>query len=232
MTCDSCATSVRKALQSLHGLESVDIDVAEKRVVVRASDPPSAVLRALKSTHLDTVARGVGPTGLNHSAVAIFEATNLAHDPSRPYGLARIVQLAPDHPRAMVDVTLAQLPAGEYGVRVTEIGDLSEGCAGVAESDTVAQVGEFRVTDSGRGVLVAECPVNVWDIVGRGMCIQRLRTAASNNDGQVTSLCGIVARSAGVFDNTKLVCACSGKTLWEEQMGWVTGDADATKVKL
>lgn len=29
-------------------------------------------------------------------------------------------------------------------------------------------------------------------------------------------LCGIIARSAGLFQNTKKVCTCDGVTLWEE----------------
>lgn len=28
---------------------------------------------------------------------------------------------------------------------------------------------------------------------------------------------GIIARSAGLFQNTKKICACSGMTLWEER---------------
>ena len=28
---------------------------------------------------------------------------------------------------------------------------------------------------------------------------------------------GIIARSAGMWDNDKTVCSCTGKTLWEER---------------
>ena len=28
---------------------------------------------------------------------------------------------------------------------------------------------------------------------------------------------GVIARSAGVWDNDKTVCSCTGKTLWEER---------------
>lgn len=28
---------------------------------------------------------------------------------------------------------------------------------------------------------------------------------------------GVVARSAGVWENEKVVCGCSGKTVWEER---------------
>ena len=29
--------------------------------------------------------------------------------------------------------------------------------------------------------------------------------------------CGIISRSAGLFENTKKICACDGVTLWEER---------------
>lgn len=29
--------------------------------------------------------------------------------------------------------------------------------------------------------------------------------------------CGIIARSAGLFENDKKICACDGVTLWEER---------------
>ncbi|XP_011305383.1 superoxide dismutase 1 copper chaperone-like isoform X2 [Fopius arisanus] len=35
------------------------------------------------------------------------------------------------------------------------------------------------------------------------------------NSGQKLT-CGIIARSSGVFENMKRICACDGKTLWDE----------------
>ena len=29
--------------------------------------------------------------------------------------------------------------------------------------------------------------------------------------------CGIIARSAGLFENTKRLCTCSGSTIWQER---------------
>lgn len=29
--------------------------------------------------------------------------------------------------------------------------------------------------------------------------------------------CGIIARSAGIMENTKKICSCTGATLWEER---------------
>lgn len=30
-------------------------------------------------------------------------------------------------------------------------------------------------------------------------------------------VCGIIARSAGLFENTKKICACDGVTQWDER---------------
>jgi len=35
--------------------------------------------------------------------------------------------------------------------------------------------------------------------------------------GRDTVVVGVVARSAGVWENEKVVCGCSGKTVWEER---------------
>lgn len=29
--------------------------------------------------------------------------------------------------------------------------------------------------------------------------------------------CGVISRSAGLFENTKKICACDGLTLWDER---------------
>ncbi|KDD72288.1 hypothetical protein H632_c3575p0 [Helicosporidium sp. ATCC 50920] len=46
MACQGCAGAVRRVLEQLEGVESVDIDVAEKSVVVTGSASPDAVLAA------------------------------------------------------------------------------------------------------------------------------------------------------------------------------------------
>lgn len=35
--------------------------------------------------------------------------------------------------------------------------------------------------------------------------------------------CGIISRSAGIFENQKQVCACDGVTIWEERDRPVVG---------
>ncbi|CRK29998.1 hypothetical protein BN1708_005123 [Verticillium longisporum] len=41
--------------------------------------------------------------------------------------------------------------------------------------------------------------------------------AAAPLKNDADTLVGVVARSAGMWDNDKTVCSCTGKTLWEER---------------
>ncbi|KAG0339633.1 hypothetical protein BG000_001721 [Podila horticola] len=43
-----------------------------------------------------------------------------------------------------------------------------------------------------------------------------LKARSENGGSGKGVICGIIARSAGVFENAKKVCDCSGTTLWEE----------------
>lgn len=72
------------------------------------------------------------------------------------------------------------------------------------------------VDDKGRGPLVGEVGWRVWEVVGRGVCVERV--SDDETDGGIKEeVVGVVARSAGVWENEKVVCGCSGKTVWEER---------------
>ncbi len=43
-----------------------------------------------------------------------------------------------------------------------------------------------------------------------------MRPIGGGEDG-IGEVVGVVARSAGVWENEKVVCGCSGKTVWEER---------------
>lgn len=62
-----------------------------------------------------------------------------------------------------------------------------------------------------KGKFVGEVEWSVGDIIGRGMLV-----ASGEGEGVVV---GVVARSAGVWENErKVVCSCSGMTVWEERI--------------
>ncbi|MED6288831.1 hypothetical protein CHARACLAT_030299 [Characodon lateralis] len=75
----------------------------------------------------------------------------------------------------------------------------------------------FRLEDS---------QLKVWDVIGRSLIVdsgeddlgrggQPLSKLTGNSGDRLA--CGIIARSAGLFQNPKRICACDGVTLWEER---------------
>lgn len=61
---------------------------------------------------------------------------------------------------------------------------------------------------------------------GRRRCSASRACGPHKRPGQVPTLdgtfscrlaCGIIARSAGLFQNPKQICACDGLTIWEER---------------
>lgn len=90
------------------------------------------------------------------------------------------------------------------------------------------ELGRVLVGEDGRGKLVGEIPWVVGEMVGRGVVVERVyeddgdgdverRQGQRNGEGAATVVVGVVARSAGAWENDKVVCACSGKTVWEER---------------
>lgn len=82
------------------------------------------------------------------------------------------------------------------------------------ERDKTGDLGILEVVETGRGSLIGEIDWRVWEMVGRGVVVERLGEETERGNGVVV---GVVARSAGVWENDKVVCACSGKTVWEER---------------
>ncbi|KAJ7358714.1 hypothetical protein OS493_022158 [Desmophyllum pertusum] len=68
--------------------------------------------------------------------------------------------------------------------------------------------------------------VKVWDVIGRSLVVHhgeddlgrgcnKLSKITGNSGPGLT--CGIIARSAGLFQNSKKFCACDGKIIWEDK---------------
>lgn len=144
-----------------------------------------------------------------------------------------------------MDVTVQGLSPGQHGIHVHELGDISNGSAstgdhfnptevrhGGPENGHVGDLGNIEVDEKGWGDLVLESKrLKVWDIIGRSVVVTENedRFGASSTAAAATTktkddggsgrgiICGIIARSAGVFENAKKVCLCDGTTLWEEE---------------
>ncbi|CAG8492483.1 6123_t:CDS:2 [Funneliformis mosseae] len=244
MTCDSCVQSVKRVLDQIPEINHFDIDLKDQKVIVEGTAPPSVVSKKLKETGKTVIVRGQGTVQGQHAgaAVCIFEDYTYTPDqseqtPRKPQGLARLVQI--DDENCLIDITVQGISPGYHGVHIHELGDISRGPAstgdhynpdnvehGNIETGHIGDLGNIYVDENEWGDLVVESNrIKVWDVIGRSMVIScgKDDEGKGNNDQSKIDgnsghglIAGIIARSAGAFENMKKVCACSGKTLWEE----------------
>ncbi|KAL8929393.1 MAG: hypothetical protein Q9172_000444 [Xanthocarpia lactea] len=239
LECEACVIEIKNALSKIQGITSTNFSIPSRLVSITSTAAPSTLISTIQSTGRDAILRGSGPS--NSAAVCILEippsvastpssssstTTNREIAQSNLYGygspvrgLARLIQLSPK--LTLMDVTLTSLPKGRYSVSVRRTGDISRGAASLGDvyygedGESEGVLGVLEVDENGRGNLVVEVGWRVWELVGRGMCVQPI--GADDGIGRGGELVGVVARSAGVWENEKVVCGCSGKTVWEER---------------
>ncbi|CAJ0838162.1 649_t:CDS:2 [Entrophospora sp. SA101] len=213
MTCESCVKTINNVLKNIPGIDNFDIDLQEQKVIVEGTDTGKTV-----------IVRGQGTINGSHAGAA-------------PRGLARLVQI--DNDICLIDITVQGLTPGYHGIHIHELGDISNGPLSTGDHYNpenvehgdinighIGDLGNIYVDESGWGDLVVESRrIKVWEIIGRSIVISHgkddegkgndKQSKIDGNSGQGL-IAGIIARSAGAFENTKKVCSCSGKTLWEE----------------
>lgn len=157
-------------------------------------------------------------------------------------GVVRFVQA--DDDVCVIDGTIDGLTPGCHGLHIHECGDISRGCDSVGEHFDLSggchggphdepgkrhtgDLGNIEANESGRAVFRLEDEqVKVWDIIGRSIVVTsnaddygKGPTEFSQIDGSSGErlACGIISRSAGLFQNAKQICACDGVTIWDER---------------
>ncbi len=137
-----------------------------------------------------------------------------------------MVQVSPSI--TLVDLTIRGLPEGEYWATIREKGDISDGAAstgGIWEAlksafkgpeEPRGVFGKVQVGKDGMGSTFLDRPVQIWEMIGRSMVVSKQKDGGFRREDPDT-LVGVIARSAGVWDNDKTVCSCSGKNVWEER---------------
>ncbi|KAI0200488.1 heavy-metal-associated domain-containing protein [Astrocystis sublimbata] len=242
MTCDSCVKSVSDALYSLDGIANVHANLEDQLVAVKGTAAPSAIVSAIEATGRDAILRGSGAS--NSAAVCILETYHRnesggdtlvpASDPEASTedsatsdrevrGLARMVQVSST--TTLVDLTLRGVAAGKYYASIREYGDLKHGATstgpiwagGSDPSQPRGFLGSVEVGKDGRGAVFLDHDVQIWEMIGHAMVLTSQEESHGEIKNDKNTVTGVIARSAGMWDNDKTVCSCTGKTLWEER---------------
>ena len=206
----------------MSGITKVEADLKNQLVFIEGTASPSSIVSAIESTGRDAILRGSGRS--NSAGVCILE-THSTHVPDKVRGLARMVEVSSG--MTLVDLTIKGLPSGTYHATVRETGDISQGAAstgGIWEAlkaisgfgQGKGDFGSVEVGKDGRGSAFIDRPVSIWEMIGRSMVISKDKVGPFEREDPNT-LVGVIARSAGVWDNDKTVCSCSGKSVWEER---------------
>ncbi|OJD23171.1 hypothetical protein ACJ73_05477 [Blastomyces percursus] len=210
------------------GIKSVQGNLNDQLLLIEGTAAPSAIVAAIQSTGRDAILRGSGSS--NNASVCILETHSSAVQNSIR-GLARMVQVAPK--LTLVDLTINGLPPGKYWATVRDTGDISQGPAsagGIWEAlnrkvkgsaPPRGVFGEVEVGSEGKVNAFLDRPVAVWELIGRSMVVSKSQEGPFQREDPNT-LVGVIARSAGVWDNDKMVCSCSGKNIWEERVEQVS----------
>ena len=210
-------------LTIIEGIHNVSADLKTQLVSVTGNAAPSAIVAAIQDTGRDAILRGSGKA--ESAAVCILE-THASSVQDYVRGLIRMVQVAPN--MTILDVTLKGVSPGTYNVTVRETGDISEGATSTggiwdliqakqASPPRIAKgiFGTVEVGKSGMGSVFLDKPIQIWEMIGRSAVVSKKQDGLTKDDPD--TLVGVIARSAGVWDNDKTVCSCSGKTVWEER---------------
>ncbi|XP_074480386.1 copper chaperone for superoxide dismutase [Sebastes fasciatus] len=235
MTCESCAVQVRAALEGKPGVTSVSVDVGKEEVLVESTLTSAEVHALIESTGRRAVLKGIGGSQQDlGSAVAMLAGVR------KIQGVVRFLQLSED--RCLIDGTIDGLEPGPHGLHVHTLGDLTLDClscgdhynpfgrqhGGPGDSERhVGDLGNIVAGPDGRASFRQEdSQLKVWDVIGRSLVVDADEddlgqgdhplSIRTGNSGERLA-CGIIARSAGLFQNPKQICACDGVTLWEER---------------
>ncbi|KAF2241639.1 Cu,Zn superoxide dismutase-like protein [Trematosphaeria pertusa] len=223
MTCEACIKDIEGSLHQLSGIQKVTANLKDQLVSIEGTAAPSAIVAAIQATGRDAILRGSGKS--NSAAVCILES-HAPHVENKVRGLVRMVQVAPN--MTIVDLSIRGLSPGTYHATVRETGDISEGPAstgGIWEAvkakkeDTPCRgvFGTVEVSKGGVGTVFLDRPIQIWEMIGRSIVVARQQDGKFDKNDPDT-IVGVIARSAGVWENDKTVCSCSGKTVWQERI--------------
>ncbi|CAK7263321.1 copper chaperone [Sporothrix epigloea] len=246
LSCDDCIKDISKVLHRVSGIQKVEGNLEEQLLAIEGTVPPSAIVKAIQETGRDAILRGSGTSDnaavsiletYYQSSNKKAAATEGSHQERYVRGLVRMVQVSSNV--TVIDLTMLGVAPGRYFASIREFGDLKDGVCTVGPvwtnsssgsssgevadckpSDRRGDLGTVEVGGDGRGSVFLDRPLQVWEIIGRALVVaprDDSLVGAEPLQNDENTVVGVIARSAGAWDNDKTVCSCSGKTLWQER---------------
>jgi len=124
------------------------------------------------------------------------------------------------------------MQCGKYALTVRKSGDISNIPSSIGaiypigrfqhEKKTVDDEKESNCTvdvgEDGKGSAFLDMQIGLQDLIGRSILLtSQVEQAGREIKNDENTLIGVIARSAGLWDNEKTICSCSGKTIWQER---------------
>lgn len=217
--CEACTNDIKKCLENLSGIKNVSFNMEDKLMYIEGSTAPSHIISALHEGGKDAILRGTGKP--NSAAVSILDGPGCVSIDTPVRGLVRAVTVSDT--KTLFDITMNGVPGqGPYFASIREFGNVSNGAASTGNAwYKFEQPIECNVTsdlDSGlfSGQVFVSGPMQAWELIGKSFVI----TSNPNHEVGLTDsyeIYGVIARSAGIWENNKQLCSCTGKTIWDER---------------
>lgn len=205
MKCNSCKEAIVRELSTFQGIKIEDINVQEQRLVLQlGEESPSAFqIQSIIEDKLkiNAIIRG---TGNFVTSVAEIRGSEKYQN---VFGVARFVQN--ENKQCLLDAVIDGLETNQqYQLGVHEYGDLSE--------PSYSSIGN-QIFSFAKDIPCASSKLNIKNKVDNCDLASFIGHAFAISKGAEVVGAGIVARASKVMDNSKKICACSGRTLWEER---------------
>ncbi|KAG9145099.1 hypothetical protein Leryth_008895 [Lithospermum erythrorhizon] len=213
MKCEGCVNSVKSKLQTVDGVNNVEVDLTNQVVRILGSSPVKTMTEALEQTGRKArlIGQGNPEDFVASAAVAEFKGPVI-------YGVVRLAQVSME--LARIEANFTGLSPGKHGWSINEFGDLTSGAASTGKvfnptddttSEPCGDLGTLDVDEKGEAYYTGvKEKLKVGNLIGRAIAVYE---TDDKSDPGLTA--AVIARSAGVGENYKKLCTCDGTTIWE-----------------
>nr|BBB55938.1 copper chaperone for superoxide dismutase [Clonorchis sinensis] len=204
---------LRNLLDKERDVKCIELNESEDRLVVDSTLPVSTLLNLIRSQGFPALFRGASSDADGMKACDFGSGVAVLSEGGKVCGICRLFQ--PSDEVLLVDASADGLfPEHRILMAIHSFGDISNDAVSCGEilptNEGTAQLGTVQADSDGHASwLVENTTLKLWNLIGRSVVLHDLTTCSR-------IACGIIARSANIFSNPKKVCACSGRTMWEE----------------